>query len=49
MEIPEDGAKAYERQQEDFIQSQYRKMKRDVETEAQAAGFDVEITEAGLK
>lgn len=49
MEIPEEGAQAYERQNEEFIQGQYKKMKKDVKEEANAAGFEVDIQEAGLK
>lgn len=49
MEIPEDGARAYEQQNEAFIQQQYKKLKKDVKEEAKAAGFDVEVEEAGLK
>lgn len=49
MEIPEEGAQAYERQQDEFIRSQYRKMKKDVKEEAKAAGFEVDIKETGLR
>mgnify|MGYP001561251389 CR=1 FL=1 len=49
MEIPEEGARAYERQQHEFIQSQYKKLRKDVADEAKAAGFKVEMESVGLQ
>ncbi len=49
MEIPEEGARAYERQNEEFIRHQYKALKQEVKEEAKAAGFTVEMEEAGLK
>lgn len=49
MEIPEEGAQAYERQNEEMIQSRYRSTKAELEQAAREAGTKVTIQAEGFK
>jgi len=49
MEIPEEGARAYEQQQEEFIQSQYKNIRERLKKDAAEVGMEVSIKEVGLR
>lgn len=48
MEIPEEGAQAYERQNEELIKSRYRSTRAELDREAASVGTKVTVKEEGL-